>query len=412
MLKAHSSKLIAHSSKLIAQSSKLIAQSSKLTAQSSKLKARRGVTLLELLVVVSIMMMLAAYALPKLAPMAKQRKIREAARSVSVFLSRAKSRAIETGRPCGVVFQRFSDDPNSPLSNAATMLYQAEVPPPYAGDTLSARVTMTKLGPGVFQANDVFGSIQPGLICIGYTMQINGQGPWYTIDGPDNFDAGGNPNPDGILDGSPIQLSVDRKYQGSLPWLTAPSQSAPLPFKILRRPTRTIAQPLTLPVGTAVDLAASGTDTDEGGKLFGTGRGDVIIMFSPNGSVNRYYYQDLVGAIRERDATDQIFLLIGWREQIGEGRGNSTIPIIPGLYEKTIGDIDAIAEEEMPNWYILSNLWVSLTPQSGLVTVAENAFPEKTRDLVTVGDWNKATKQAALIESRQYARRAQSKGGR
>ena len=117
------------------QGSKINDQCSKINDQCSMSKAgrRRGVTLIELLVVVSIMLMLAAYALPKLAPMARERKVREAARSVNVFLSRARSRAIETGRPCGVVFQRFNDTAGDPLSNAATMLYQAEVPPPYAG---------------------------------------------------------------------------------------------------------------------------------------------------------------------------------------------------------------------------------------------------------------------------------------
>ena len=390
------------------------------------LRARRGVTLIELLIVISIMMMLAAYALPKLAPMARERKIREAARSVSVFLSRARSRAIETGRPCGVVFQRFDTDTNNPLSNAATMLYQAEVPPPYAGDTTSARVTMTGTS-SPFTATLVTG-IQPKLLRRGDRMQINGQGPWYTIIAPDTHDVDGNPidndgdgtlDGDGIIDGSDptdptsaigsLDLSIDLHYHNPPPW----PLTAQLPFKILRQPVRTIAQPLSLPVGTAVDLSTSGTDADDQGRMFGSGQGDVTIMFSPNGSVSGYYYKDVDGFHRERDATAPIFLLVGWREQIG--RGPTAAFPRPGIHPKPFDpdnppDVD---EEELPNWQILSNLWVGLNSQSGLVTVAENAFPEDTYKKAQAGDLNDAEwRLAGLIEARQYARRAQSKGGR
>ena len=382
--------------------------------QRTDFGGRRGVTLIELLVVISIMMMLAAYALPKLAPMARERKIRETARSVSVFLSRARSRAIETGRPCGVVFQRFdATNPDDPLANAATMLYQAEVPPPYAGDTLLARVRMTStIIQGEFQAKIASPSdIQPNLLRVGDLIQINGQGPWYTIFGPDTFNVDGNLISDGIIDGktttpgSPVTdlwLTVPLQYQNSLPW--SGNSSAPLPFKILRQPVRTIARPLSLPVGTAVDLSASGTDADDGGKLFATGLGDVTIMFSPNGSVSQYYW-DVDGTPDDADATDPIFLLIGWRENIG---------LTPQSHHPD--ELDDFDEENAPNWQILSNLWIGLNPQSGLVTVAENAYPQDTYDLANdsiylhwpLDDW----KAPALIESRKYARRAQSKGGR
>ena len=51
-------------------------------------------------------------------------------------------------------------------------------------------------------------------------------------------------------------LSIDIRSYSPPPW----PPNAELPFKILRQPVRTIAQPLSLPVGTAVDLSASGTD--------------------------------------------------------------------------------------------------------------------------------------------------------
>lgn len=357
---------------------------------------RRAVTLIELLVVISIIMLLAAYALPKLAPMAKQRKIREAARSVNVFLSRARSRAIETGRPCGVAFKRV--DTAEPLSKAVSTLYQTEVPPPYAGDTLTTRIKMTFVSSGIYNAKVASGFIQPGLLRIGDIIQINNQGPWYTISGPDD-------DGDGFVGGSSIsslQLSVDYEYQDSLPWTT--NESALLLFKILRQPTRTMAQPLTLPVGTTVDLGCSGTDqTKEGDRqLFAIGQNDVIIMFSPNGSVSRYYW-DVNGVPNEADATDPIYLLIGWRDQVD----------VYGFEDPVnTNDVD---EEELSNWQNLSNLWLALNPQTGLITVAEVAHSDEAyaEAIYPLNNYKEIPWQKYLIKtSRQYARQASSKGGR
>lgn len=337
---------------------------------------RRGVTLIELLVVISIMLLLAAYALPKLEPMAKERKIREAARSVTVFLDRARSRAIETGRPCGVIFARADNTPN-----ASVMLYQAEVPPPYAGDTLDTRInTITYTG------GAITGTITPALSVVpkaGDLLQINNQGIWYKI-------------LPGITATS-FTLEVPLQYQNSLPWGTATNVS--LPFKILRQPQRTIAQPVNLPVGTAVDLSVSGTDALP--TLFDdvSGASEVKIMFSPNGSVKQYN-----GA----DATDSVYFLIGWREQTGISGTDTTYK--PWHEE----DVD---EETLPNWQVLSNLWIALNPQTGLITVAENTNPDTTYKNVDTDPknyrWDQdSVKKAAMVESRKYARQAQSKGGR
>ena len=92
--------------------------------------ARRGVTLVELLVVVGIMLLLAAITIPSMQGLTEGRRVREAARAVNVYFGRARSRAIESGRPCGVMFERLERQPN-----ACVVLRQAEVPPPYSGDT-------------------------------------------------------------------------------------------------------------------------------------------------------------------------------------------------------------------------------------------------------------------------------------
>ena len=90
---------------------------------------RRGVTLLELLIVMVILLMITAAAIPIVVPATRNRQMREATRLVTTYLGAAKARAVQTGRPAGVMIERFN-------GNAfALQISQVEVPPPYAGDT-------------------------------------------------------------------------------------------------------------------------------------------------------------------------------------------------------------------------------------------------------------------------------------
>ena len=87
---------------------------------------RRGITLIELMVVLVIMSIVTAASIPLLTTGVESRRVREAARLVTSYLSAAKSRAIETGRPAGVMFQRYAGP------NYALTLVGVESPPPIA----------------------------------------------------------------------------------------------------------------------------------------------------------------------------------------------------------------------------------------------------------------------------------------
>ncbi len=86
-------------------------------------------TLLELLIVLLILLMVTAASVPIIAPALRNRQVREGARMLSAYLGAAKARAVETGRPVGVMFERFNGQP------FALTVSQMEVPPPYSGDT-------------------------------------------------------------------------------------------------------------------------------------------------------------------------------------------------------------------------------------------------------------------------------------
>ena len=66
---------------------------------------RQGLTLIELLVAVTIMLMITAIAIPLVAPSGDERRTRETSRLVTSFFQGARTRAIQTGRPFGVISQ-------------------------------------------------------------------------------------------------------------------------------------------------------------------------------------------------------------------------------------------------------------------------------------------------------------------
>src|SRR4051794_27315626 len=96
----------------------------------------RGVTLLEILIVLTIMLMITGATLPVMLPALQNRRMREGSRLVSTFISGARSRAIEAGRPVGVMFERLNG-----LPMAAQVSY-VEIPPPYNGDSLNSTLSL------------------------------------------------------------------------------------------------------------------------------------------------------------------------------------------------------------------------------------------------------------------------------
>jgi prepilin-type N-terminal cleavage/methylation domain-containing protein len=339
----------------------------------------RGVTLVELLVVISIVVLLAAIAIPALRPTLEGQRIREASRMINVYFGSARNRAIETGRTCGVILRRFEGQPE-----CAMVLEQAEVPPPYAGDTLDATATVAIdtsdfWADGSPEVEAVLTDFTPGpdLVHVGDLIQFNHQGPFYEIMGPH---ASGST----VVNSNSLELWTDRSQGQMLPWPNAPGSSAPLPYEIIRQPEKSAVAPLQLPAGTVVDLQFSGTDNPAVIPQLGWAGTDatisgalepVIVMFSPNGSVDRVIYYEPNASPppdyvrRELHLTEPIFLLVGRRENVG-------------------------VAAEQPNWQDLTNRWVTLSPETGLVTTAEVAS------------------EASLDASREFARQGQNMGGR
>jgi type II secretory pathway pseudopilin PulG len=279
------------------------------------------VTLIELLVVITVILMLLALVARLMSPAIDNRRVREAARAVNVYLSSARNTAMVTGRPCGVVIL-----PTSAWPEEALTLKQVEVPPPYAGDDQLAALQIQNQGNGYFLAQVppptptlsptlTFSSPNTTLVHAGDTIQFNNQGPWYTI----------QPQPltsTNVNVSLPFTLALtDSTQTQPLPWPAAPLWSAPVSYRIYRLPyavgltsLNSIATPLQLPAGSVVDMTGSSID---GPNTF-YGHGPVFIMFSPSGAVDRVYCATYAGVTFNGPVTPPIFLLVGSSWNSGE----------------------------------------------------------------------------------------------
>jgi type II secretory pathway pseudopilin PulG len=316
------------------------------------------VTLIELLVVISIVVVLAAVTMPTIRPALESRRIREATRSLTAYIGSARNRALESGRSSGVAIQRFAPD-----LACAMVVDQVEVPAPYGGDDFSAKAKVQVSG-NALQAQLSAASLlgQPKGVTAGDLIQFNYQGPFFPITS--------------IQGSTVISDSAQWRFQLSAvpPAWGSPNTSVPVPYKILRRPSKSQATPLQLPAGAVIDLEFSGTDAGPTATLKDAAV-PIIIVFSPNGAVERVYYND-----QAYPATQPIYLLVGKRERVPSAQ----------------------AERGIANWRDLDNLWITLNPQTGLVT----------SNKIAVAENNSTGIPQNLLESREYARSAGNMGGR
>lgn len=294
----------------------------------ARVARRRAMTLIELLVVMAIMLGLAAIAIPQLQPAMESRRMREAGRSVSVFFGSARTKALETGRPCGVTIEQVRNSNNVVVNNnAGIVLRQALVPLPYGGDSATAagriKITGQAGGTATFSAEIPIDSsiVKPGDI-----IQFNYQGPFYVIE----------------TVGNPSTLTLDVNNGQLLPWPST-SWSYMMPFKIYRRPVPSLAKIHKMPPMAAVDLAYSGTKSTL--SRFANQAGPITIVFSPNGSIDTMY----IGNGPPIPVTESIFLLVGRLDRIPAGGA------------------------DMPNWKDPKCMWIKLSPKTGAITTAHCA---------------------------------------
>jgi prepilin-type N-terminal cleavage/methylation domain-containing protein len=318
------------------------------------MSTKRGVTLTELLVVMSIIMILIAAAAPKLRPALEARRTREAARALNAYFGSARNAAMSTGRACGVRIDRFVASGGTSGSPFAMNLCQVSVPPSYGGDTTTSAATISVSGNTITATFTTGAYSIPANQLTGGQFQFNNQGPLYNITGN-------------------AALSLTCTADTSLGQLLQTSwPTGGVPYRIFRPPMKNAAAPLALPNSVAIDLQYSGVDN--GATTWGTastwanGSQPVTVMFSPNGNVDR-----IIDDNGSYPVLGTIYFLVGKRELV-ENFPN-TLP---------------------NNGTDLNNQWIAINPQTGLVTTAEMAVSAANNP----------------IEQRQFAAQAENMGGR
>ena len=286
--------------------------------------ARRGVTLIELLVVVTIMMIIAAATVPRLRPAMDNQRMREASRSLHLYLSSARNLAMSEGRPCGIKIERLVTRDAAgnvvPIEyRCATTISQVQTPPPYGGDLSWSSLKLQYFweytdGYGVVHVYYVARPFRGDISNLGGLrfhdmIQLGGQGLLYQVMNPtDPNDLPTSPAPPwmpttpkdpkdaNLVDFADGPQTVETDSAGVVgthlvstqlllrvdvlngrmppPWprqtAAVPTQpnnpinnsewSSPVSFAANRQPMKTNAAPLQLPTPAVIDLSLSGVD--------------------------------------------------------------------------------------------------------------------------------------------------------
>ena len=331
----------------------------------------RGLTLMELLVVVAVMVILLGAALPLLKIGLAGRRTREVSRQLGTYVELAKSATAETGREAGLILQ-VDALPENGLPYVS-QLYLAETPRPYAGDMVGARATIAG---NTATFNAVESAQLTSLVHPGDQIRFDYRGILYNITAISNYTI--------TFAGSPL-----------------PPNNVTLPYQIYRQPEKSSSAPMQLSTGAVIDLSMSGFGLAEESIFDKTTISSgvisevesVAILFGPSGEMTRV----LVNRIQtDTNASPATMTPI-------------TIPIIPtGTLHLLIGGIDGVLLDDIANVNVgddletnienPDNLWVSIGHQSGRATTAENGW--------TLGN------PTSMPLARQFAQSSEAMGGR
>ena len=317
----------------------------------SPVSSPRGFTLIELMVVITIIAIVTSAAIPIMSAASEARRAREAARLLSGFFGNAQTRAIVSGHSVGVIIQPLKNNPN-----AAMDLYLAEVPPPYIGDTLTSNVTGS--GSSITFSSDC--NIAAAGLRPGDLIRFNYRGQLYYLD----YSSTGVDTSVSYISSSTVPIYPTDPSPNSA---FTPQLGTGVPFQVFRQPVKTFDTPGQLLDGAAIDLNYSGIDGKFNGYI-ASGPGPITVTFSPTGSLDTVYSSATV--LRPLMG---ISFLVGKVENIPQGAAPTT-----------------------PNWQDPNSQWVFVARQTGLATTNSTRSQRRDRPPVARHRPNRARAEREL----------------
>ena len=384
--------------------------------QSAIHSRHSALTLVELLVVITILTTLVAAAIPLMAPGTGQRRLREGARQLNTMITGARARAIALGRPVGIWLEKVSADqlrsnpslaPSDVVENrgAVANVYFCEEPEPFRGFAPDSAVILRQLsGGGIWVAKFIdndgtipspedmipSGIVRPGdrLVVAGISFELVGGGTALEQSGANT----GYFKQTATLTCRQLQSkkwNESFQHQGN-------SWTYPAPYRFDRIPRKSAADSLQLPAGVVVDLEASGDSPQRGGPYFNGFYHDplrpypltqhrpnnndepVIIMFGPDGSISRVYRNaglpfagtPPVDLPVSYTPSSPIHLLIAQRENVNESINVPDNNDVAELFDP---------EKNQTNWFNPNSLWISISPRTGRVATNPNIPVDDTQ---------------------------------
>jgi prepilin-type N-terminal cleavage/methylation domain-containing protein len=371
-----------------------------------------GYTLTELLVVVTILVLLVATALPVARKVMEGNRTREASRMLQAYFALAKARAVQTGRPCGLFFDLsqpppgVTDPPHASWGPAqyssywpvrhVTKVFLAEIPPPYGGSTNQARATVlaTTNGHLLFTVTNTvpanidlpeMGYLQ-SLLEVGESVLVrfDYKDPWYkfkvnpdkSVQLDDRFTPGG----------AVVGFNTPPGYGVPFGQLGSSTSIRGYPFQVLRAP-RAVGSALELPRGTCIDMTYSGIGVSGrsflGGVSLSSPVAGLTILFTPQGGVDSMYLNGVPTSTPE----NSLFFLVGKTEKAGDPH-DPTNPLgawLPAVF--TNPDESNLADPD--------SLWVVVSRANGQVFTTEN-MPDQTAAASGYLSYLQRAREAAL----------------
>lgn len=362
---------------------------------------RQGYTLVEILVVLFVLMLLAAIALPTVKELLSNQKVGRAAQNMTAFIAKARSRAIAEEKPFGVLIERGVgvDDTGNVLGLSQSIrMRQIAGVPPYTGDASNAYATLrddptfpnVEIAEFTAKDNQLLSLSRNIYSDTSLTPQQQDQaapirnGDYLELPGgrmvPITFMpytvAAGDVLPNGALaqagstsrtvledaDGEEtvrVWFSLTNLYPEGARSLTG----SRVKYRIHRRPVVSSVTPFSMPRGVVMDLNYSGVGV--AGNQFASlsDDKDIEIIFGADGSVLR--------------VTNGWF----WVSGTGVADWDETQVAPLGSIYLCIGDADGLVPNDLfsqdkktfSNLLNLESIWVSINPYTGRANASEVA---------------------------------------